>query len=398
VFRVSRKLRSGKQLSSGRAVAVDETGECSRVSIPNDEDSPQRDFLPATSYDDEQRAQVIPFDSRQKRKPSGAASKVVLRHAHEIVAEKRETTWLIHKVIEAGVLAVVAGARGTFKSFIALDWAMRAALEGRTVVILSGEGAGLDRRIDAWMRTHAPDVDLETLSILALERPLNLSLAADMQGLAQALEILPEAPAMVVVDTFSKFSAGIDENDNSEVAQYLSLLSQNIRDAFHATVVLVVHSGHGDTARPRGASSLMSNPDAEYIVQRNPSEMIVTVTRERFKDGSALPPLAYDAKVVNLGRCDQYGEPVTSLALHSTDAPPAPTKAAGKNQQKAMFALKEWTRANADKANISSIDIKAILKTQGLDRFRQREAQTYLVNIRVLTPSIGGYTIDKAML
>jgi hypothetical protein len=122
------------------------------------------------------------------------------------------------------------------------------------------------------------------------------------------------------------------------------------------------------------------------------------VTRERFKDGSALPPLAYDARVVNLGRCDQYGEHVTSLALHSTDVPPAPAKAAGKNQQKAMVALKEWTRANADRENITSIDMKAILKTQGLDRFRQREAQNYLVNIRVLTPSIGGYTIDKAML
>jgi hypothetical protein len=366
--------------------------------LSESDDSPQREFLPATSYDDEQRAHVILFESRQKRKPNGAASKVILRHAHEIVAEKRETTWLIHKVIEAGVLAVLAGARGTFKSFIALDWAMRAALEGHTVVMLSGEGAGLDRRIDAWMRTHAPDIDLATLSILALERPLNLSLAADMQGLAQALEILPEAPAMVVVDTFSKFSAGIDENDNSEVAEYLSQLSQHIRDAFHATVVLVVHSGHADSGRPRGASSLMANPDAEYIVQRNPAEMIVTVTRERFKDGSALPPLAYDARVVNLGRCDQYGEPVTSLALHSTDAPPAQAKAGGKNQQKALVALKEWTRANADKANITSIDIKAILKTQGLDRFRQREAQNYLVNIRVLTPSIGGYTIDKAML
>jgi len=31
------------------------------------------------------------------------------RHAWELVAEKRETTWLLHKILEASVLAVLAG-------------------------------------------------------------------------------------------------------------------------------------------------------------------------------------------------------------------------------------------------------------------------------------------------
>ena len=36
-------------------------------------------------------------------------------------------------------------------------------IDARTVAILSGEGAGLDRRIDTWMRTHAPPgVDLKS--------------------------------------------------------------------------------------------------------------------------------------------------------------------------------------------------------------------------------------------
>jgi hypothetical protein len=174
------------------------------------------------------RASVTPFPADKDR---ATKPRVALRRAHEIVAEKRETTWLLHKILEACVLAVLAGPRGTFKSFIALDWLMRIALKGLTVVILSGEGAGIDRRIDAWMRTHAPDIDLATLSILVLEHPLNLSLVADMQALREAIEALPQPPAVVAVDTFSKFSAGIDENDNSEVAAYLSGLSQEIREA-----------------------------------------------------------------------------------------------------------------------------------------------------------------------
>lgn len=359
------------------------------------------DFPPLEAYADElaARAPVVPINRGQQSGAGSAQPRIVLRRAHEIVAEKRETTWLLHKILEAGVLAVLAGPRGTFKSFIALDWLMRIALQGHTVAILSGEGAGLDRRIDAWMRTHAPDTDLADLPVLVLERALNLSLAADMEALRETFEALPDKPAAVAIDTFSKFSAGIDENDNSEVAAYLSGLSECIREVFKATVLLVAHSGHGNDNRPRGASSLMANPDAEYIVQRpSAAAMTVTVSRERFKDGAALPPLAYEAKVIDLGRLDAYSERVTSLALHSSDVPVEKPKTAGKNQQKAIVALKEWLRVNPDADHITSIAIKDLLKAQGLTFQRRPEVLTYLVNIRALTPALAGYTIDRAML
>lgn len=362
------------------------------MSAPPFDDAPP--LPPIEAYDEFQISAVAKPSTPQEVKP-----RIVLRRAHEIVAEKRETTWLLHKILEACVLAILAGARGTFKSFIALDWLMRIALQGHTVAILSGEGAGLDRRIDAWMRTHAPDIDLENMSVLVLERPLNLSLASDMEALREAFGALSSKPSVVAIDTFSKFAAGIDENDNSEVAAYLSALSECIRDSFGATVLLVAHSGHGDVRRPRGASSLMANPDCEYIVERpNPAAMTVTVSRERFKDGAALPPLAYEAKVVDLARMDAYGERVTSLALHSSDMPQQKPKAAGKNQQNAMVALREWFRVNPDATHITSIAIKELLKAQGLSDQRRPEVLTYLVNIRVLTASVGGYTIDKGML
>ncbi len=322
--------------------------------------------------------------------------RVLLRRAREIVAEQRETKWLLHKIIEACVLAVIAGARSTFKSFIALDWLMRIALEGHTVVILSGEGAGLDRRIDAWLRTHAPDTDIESLSIYVLEHPINLANLLDMEALRIAIASLPEKPVAVLIDTFSKFAAGVDENDNSAVAAYLSVLSEFIRDEFGATVILVVHSGHADAKRPRGASSMMANPDAEYIVERpNIDAMHVTVSRERFKDGPALPPLAYEARVVDLGRFDSYGERVTSLALIATDVPvrPPSAKGKGKNQEKVAWALKEWVRNNPEAEYITSIDIRGICKTQGLNRKRTAEVLESFVAQRILTPSVGGYAL-----
>jgi hypothetical protein len=358
--------------------------------------APYDEFSPIEAYAEDlpQRAPVVSINRGQQSASGSAKAKLVLRRAHEIVAERRETTWLLHKIVEANVLAVLAGPRGTFKSFIALDWMMRIALQGHTVVILSGEGAGLDRRIDAWMRTHAPDTDLASLSVVVLERALNLSLAADMEALREAFQSLPESPVAVAIDTFSKFSAGIDENDNSEVAAYLSVLSQQIREAFNATVLIVAHSGHGDAKRPRGASTLMANPDAEYIVERpSPAAMTVTVSRERFKDGAALPPLAYEARVIDLGRNDAYGEAVTSLALVTSDAPVIVVATrVGKYQERFETALKEFKRTHPEATHISSIDMTALCKAQGIPAKRRREVFNSFVNARILSPSVGGYT------
>ena len=204
----------------------------------------------------------------------------------------------------------------------------------------------------------------------------------------------------MLIDTLSKFSPGLDENDNAEVAQYLHRLSAGIRDRYECTVLLVAHSGHGDAKRPRGASALMANPDAEYIIERpDPVGMLVTVSRERFKDTPSLPALAYKARIVDLGRCDSYGEPVTSLVIEPTDTPPL--KLAGKwgrNQLAAIGALKEWARSRADTSHISTPDMTALLKAQGIRHQRRHEVLNSLVNARMLTASIGGYTFDREAL
>jgi hypothetical protein len=327
-----------------------------------------------------------------------AAKPIVLRHIGEIVAEKRESQWLLQKIVEKKVLAVVAGPRGTFKSLIALDWSMRMALDGHPGVILSGEGAGLDRRVAAWLNLHRENVEIADIPLYALERPLNLTSIAEMASLCEAIEALHPALEFIVIDTLSKFATGLDENDNGKMATFLSALSGHLREDLGCTVILVAHAGHGDANRPRGASSLMSNPDAEYIVSRpDPRGMTVTVTRERFKDSPALPPLAYEAKVIDLGRLDQYGEPVTSLALVTTDAP-APAKRVGKNQEQALTALKEWARVNPTAEHITSLAISDIFKAQNISPKRRKEVLTYLTNIRVLTASIGGFTVDQRML
>jgi hypothetical protein len=325
---------------------------------------------------------------------------LVLRPIHEIVAERRETVWLLHKVFEANVLAVMAGARGTFKSFIALDWVIRMAIAGHPGVILSGEGAGLDRRVAAWIQHHGRDVDLQSLPLVALERPLNLNIVTELAALSAAVAALPKAPAFIVIDTLSKFSAGLDENDNGQVAAFLSGLSVGLREKFGCSVLLIAHTGHGDSKRPRGASALMSNPDAEYIVER--MGMTVTVTRDRVTDTASMPPLAYTASAVDLGRLDASGEHVTSLALDSTDAPALalkPKAGLGKNQERGLSAMREWIRTNPDTKHMASTDLQELLKAQGItSRARRLEVIQFLTNIRALHPAVGGHAVHEGAL
>lgn len=346
------------------------------------------------------RDNVTPLQQRMDRAPAGNGAapppntrRIVLRHIEEIVAEEREPEWLIDDIIEAKVLAVLAGPRGTLKSFVALDWAMQVAAQDLPCVILSAEGQGLGNRVSAWMNQHREGLDLSTLPLRAYELPINLNSVVELEELREVLGELAAKPKLIVIDTFSKFSAGIDENSNGEVAAFLAGLG-SLREEFGCTVLLVAHSGHGDVKRPRGANALMSNPDCEYIVER--ADMTVTVTRDRFKDTPALPPLAYEAKVIDLGRVDKLDRPVTSLALVRTEAPAqtsAPARGNGSHQKKVVIALKEWIRAHPDQEILSTIDMRQICKTQKVDRRRQSEVVRSFVDNRIFTPSMGGWLL-----
>ena len=325
--------------------------------------------------------------------------RLTLRSIGEIVAERREATWLIHNVIEANVLAVLAGPRASFKSFIALEWAMRIACAGNPVVILSGEGAGLGRRAEAWMQEDGTGRGLDELRLLALESVANLNAESEMEALQQAIDQAGVRPALIVVDTFSKFSAGLDENSNQEVAEYLSKLTIGLRERYTATVLLVAHSGHGDSKRPRGASALMANPDAEYIVERPDAQaMVVSVTRERFKDTASLSPVGYEAAEVDLGRADKYGERVKSLIMREAEVAgrrerePMPQ---GKAQRQLLTALRERQKGSDSDMIWCLPDLRQIGREAAMSKTTAHAAAEALAFSTFMTSTIGGYKLSK---
>jgi hypothetical protein len=373
--------------------------EAVRIGPPKREEPPMQ-------YDDVPEAQGMirhaePELPAQSVTPGGIVTgrRLILRPIGEIVTERREATWLIHNVLEANVLAVLAGPRASFKSFIALDWAMRIAAADNPVVILSGEGAGLGRRAEAWMQEHGKGRDLNELRLMALESVANLNAETEMAMLQQSIDEAGIRPALVIVDTFSKFSAGLDENSNQEVAEYLSKLTIGLRERYTATVLLVAHSGHGDAKRPRGASALMANPDAEYIVERPDAQaMVVAVSRERFKDTASLSPLGYEAVEVPLGRMDKYGEPVKSLVMREATAPGKPAVAhspQGKAQRTILAALRERQKRSDTPLVWTVEEMRQIGRECGVARQSVHDAVEKLMLSPFLKASVGGSMLGE---
>lgn len=328
-----------------------------------------------------------------------AAPRIVLRTAAEIIRDTKETDWLIDDVLERKVCALMVGARGSLKSFVALHWLMQCAVEGKGVVALSAEGDGLGRRMDAWHKTFSPAVDMEDLKLVAYERSISLVMDDVRIELSQAIDKIGWAPEVLLIDTLSKYSAGLDENENSEARDFLANLAATFTYVFGCSILLVGHTGYAASDRLRGASSFGANTEAEYIVTRqSPLEFVCKVTRERFKDSPPLEPLAYKGEVVDLGRVDKRGRPVTSLVMRGTDVPAPKLPGMGANQRKAITALTEWLRARPDAQHISTIDIGELLKAQGINRARKPEVLNSLVNARIITPSVGGYMVDRKAL
>lgn len=252
---------------------------------------------------------------------AGASPIILARPLVDVLSTPTIPRWLLRDKLERSVIALMAGTRGSYKSFIALDWAMNIALKGNPVYVASAEGADFDRRARAWLRIYADDMAPSALPLYVLERRIDLNQHENIELIRQDCVRLDVRPVLFVLDTFSKLSGGLDENSNTEVKAFIGRLDNGIKRPFDATVLLIAHTGHSDRGRARGASALEADTDAAYIVTRNDTTKSVAVSRQRFKSSPELEPLWLEPASVPLGYNDLEGEPVTSLVMKPGTAP-----------------------------------------------------------------------------
>ena len=82
--------------------------------------------------------------------------------------------------------------------------------------------------------------------------------------------------------------------------------------------MVVHHSGHSATERPRGGSAIMANVDFCFGVYRDEKEMLATMENVKQKDGDRWPETTFVMKSIGLGH-DEDNEAITSLVAKHAD-------------------------------------------------------------------------------
>lgn len=236
--------------------------------------------------------------------------------------------WLVKGLIPAEAIGVFFGETGSYKSFIALDlslhiangldWCGQKTNKGSVFFIAGEGGAGLFNRIEAWhidknLKPEESDFFVFPAPI-ALENPQN---AKHIANLIQDQANKTGAPSLIVIDTLSQNFSG-EENSSSDIAEFLRILSTEIKERFIGSSILIIHhTGHNYQERMRGASSLLANIDFCYNLKGELQSC--TLKAEKMKDSEKPEDLFFTLEKIELGFDED--EQVTSslVVVHQPD-------------------------------------------------------------------------------
>ena len=261
---------------------------------------------------------------QQRKAPS--AKRVPLMHLVELRDSAAQVRWLVKHAVPAESVGMLFGGSGSFKSFIALDlalhiahglpWLGRRSTKGPVIYIAAEGGAGLWARIEAWHRARGLRWEDAELYVV----PVAVNLGADAWRVVDAAQLAGVVPALVIADTLSQTYSG-EENSAAEISAYLRELGARFRALWRCCVMVVHHSGHLATDRPRGSSAIHANLDFLLSVFRDEKELIATVSCLKQKDGDPFRDAMFSLTPMTLG-IDSDGDSITSLVarhLSNTD-------------------------------------------------------------------------------
>jgi hypothetical protein len=251
--------------------------------------------------------------------------------------------------------AVLYGAPASYKSFLALDWALSVAhgidWNGRptakgAVVYLAMEGqSGITVRTEAWSRHRKLQND--NVEFYAVTTPIGMAMenAADILALKEAIDetLGNTKPKLICIDTLARSFAGSGAEENSATDMGYFIRSCDIlREWYDCTVLAVHHSGKSgvDGQGLRGSSALLGAVDTSIAVKRRADTQAIELLVQKQKDVSEALPLWLEAKEVAFTQ-DAFAQEQSSLVLEVLDGEPEKAKQPSKDQKLALRVLGE---------------------------------------------------------
>ncbi len=178
---------------------------------------------------------------------------------------------------------MLVGPPGSFKSFLAIDWALsiatgipwnERAVKPSKVVYALGEGkASLLKRIQAW--THYKQLDRDQMAKLNANFRITfnvpqLAVPRDARDFMESLDIDEFAPECLVVDTLARSYVGKNENDPMDAGIWVESVDK-LRQ--RGMTVLVLHHTKKNQEfglSYRGTTAFLGAMDTSFVLERNP--------------------------------------------------------------------------------------------------------------------------------
>ena len=276
--------------------------------------------------------------------------RIVLRNLAELRAAP-PPSFIVAPYLVDKSFAVLFGAPASYKSFLALDWALSIAhgidwngraVEQGTVVYLALEGqSGIASRAEAWHRemnlneTNAPfyavTVPLSMVDELTGDSDTSLLIEAIHEDLGGVV------PKLIVIDTLARSFVGKDENSATDMGLFVRNVD-TIKERFDCTVLAVHHSGKDSDKGMRGSSALRGAVDSEFeIVRRKDTQQVALHVRKQ-KDTEEAEELWMEAKEITWID-GSFGAERSSLILDPMDAAPKKAIVISVDQQIALDIL-----------------------------------------------------------
>jgi hypothetical protein len=287
--------------------------------------------------------------------------------------------YLVDGLIPARSFGAIYGKPGSYKSFVALYLAAMVATGGEAfgrqckqgaVVYIAGEGgAGLYRRRLALQKHYNVPADAPVFFVKAA---LNLGTTLeDRDALVTEIRALNVNPALVIIDTYARMTAGIEENSAKDTSAAIAIMS-SIEEETGAAVLIVHHSGKAQEAGLRGSSALLAALDCELLCEKisadGATDRLGRLSLTKSKDSEDGIEIPYRATVVGLSDID---DSLTSLVIE----PCAPEEIAAMRKppkerigKDAMVALQALQQAIAEGGSVPPIGDRAPRGTKAVSK------------------------------
>lgn len=195
---------------------------------------------------------------------------------------------LIANTFDQDALVLLAGYWGTYKSFVALDWAASIAtgttwntreVLQQSVLYIAGEGLhGIKQRLKAWQHDRGVKIPDDAFHLMP-----DFFQLLDNGDLNELISYIKDRNyKFVVLDTLSRALGGNDENSNAIMASVIAA-GDRIREATHGGTVMIVHHTGKNKDVVRGGVALEAGVDCVYMTSGGEGEVLLKRTKR--KDG-----------------------------------------------------------------------------------------------------------------